>query len=468
MSSIVILGAGLTGLSAAFHLEQAGFFDYQIFEKDAIPGGLLRSSVHDGFTFDYTGHLVHISDPYFKSFVDYVASLNNWNCVQRNAFVYSHKTYTPYPFQSNLYGLPTQVIAECITEFIKKKKTTAQPKTFYDWVLKYFGKGIGKHFFFPYNSKILSYDVKKVHPSWTGRFVPNTTLEALFEGALHQKSVSSAGYNSSFYYPKQGGIQFLITSILGKLKNKVITGHKASSIDSKNKIIEFSNGRHESYNHLISTIPLNHLTANLEESSATNLAQATKKLICNTVLNFNLGINIPHLTNKHWVYFPEKKYDFYRLGFWHNISAASVPDGCSAVYGEMSYLPGTKTPAELKSMLNRARSKTLEVLGIDEQNIITQKDLTLHHAYVIYDQWREKNLAKLLTTLQDLTIHSVGRFGEWKYSSMQEAVLDGKKVAETILRKEITPNFKAPNIIPATVTELPLPEQKSVPLKEMS
>ena len=468
VSKVIILGAGLTGLSTAFHLEQAGYTDYQIFEKDSIPGGLLRSNTQDGFTFDFTGHLVHISDPYFKSFVDYVANLSSWSCLQRNAFVYSHDTYTPYPFQSNLYGLPTAVIQECISKFITKKSSQKAPKTFYDWVLKYFGKGIGKHFFFPYNSKILSYDIKKVHPSWTGRFVPNTTLEALFEGALHQKSASSAGYNSSFYYPKQGGIQHLVTSILAKLNTRIITNHQATSIDSKNKTVLFSNGRQESYDHLISTIPLNHLTANLQESSATNLAQTSKKLICNTVLNFNLGINIPQFSNKHWIYFPEKKYEFYRLGFWHNFASSLVPDGCSAIYGEMSYLPGTKSPAQIKNMLIRARAKTLSVLGLSDANVITQKDLTLNHAYVIYDHWREKNLQQLLAQLKELKVHSVGRFGEWKYSSMQEAVLDGKKTAELIVGKVITPNFEEKKIIPATIAHLQLPDQKQIHAKELS
>ena len=34
MAKIIIIGAGLTGLSTAYHLEQAGYYDFQIFEKD--------------------------------------------------------------------------------------------------------------------------------------------------------------------------------------------------------------------------------------------------------------------------------------------------------------------------------------------------------------------------------------------------------------------------------------------------
>jgi hypothetical protein len=35
-----------------------------------------------------------------------------------------------------------------------------------------------------------------------------------------------------------------------------------------------------------------------------------------------------------------------------------------------------------------------------------------------------------MQALDNYDIHSTGRFGGWKYSSMQEAVLDGKKAAK--------------------------------------
>ena len=43
VAKIVILGAGLTGLSTAYHLEQNNFFDFTIFEKEGTHGGLCRS-----------------------------------------------------------------------------------------------------------------------------------------------------------------------------------------------------------------------------------------------------------------------------------------------------------------------------------------------------------------------------------------------------------------------------------------
>lgn len=120
MADIVIIGAGLTGISAAYHLEKKGFSSYRLFEKEQEIGGLCRSVTQDGFTFDFTGHLLHASDPYFSELIAQVVGVENLNSIDRASFIYSHHTFTRYPFQANLYGLPEQVIVDCIAGFVNR------------------------------------------------------------------------------------------------------------------------------------------------------------------------------------------------------------------------------------------------------------------------------------------------------------------------------------------------------------
>lgn len=425
MPKIVILGAGLTGLSLAYHLEKQGFFDYQIFEKDSRPGGLLKTVQQDGFTFDHTGHFLHISNNDFKNFLEEVIGLDTMNILSRRSFIYSNKVYTPYPFQKNLYGLPADLISECITGFVNRKKNIGKPKNFYEWVWKHFGLGLGKHFFFPYNSKLMCIKPKDLMPSWTSRFVPDTSLKALLEGSLERKEYNLSGYNGCFFYPKKGGIEQLIKSILAKLKNKVLTGYKANTIDQNKKIVSFSNGSKAQYQMLFSTMPMPHLLKSFEkEKTSSTLSRAAQKLSCNQVINFNLGINRPELSTKHWVYFPEKKFHIYRMGFWHNFSKNMAPDGTSSVYGEISVKPNSGEKLK-KSLENKAIQQVLNFFKVDKSELTVKQTNFLDHAYVTYDGWREKNLKKLHKRLNEKSIYSIGRFGEWKYSSMQEAVLEG-------------------------------------------
>ena len=440
MPKVVILGAGLTGLSAAYHLEKYNFFDYQIFEKDNSVGGLCRSITQDNFTFDYTGHLLHLNNNYFAKLIYNLLDKDKFNYINRKSFIYSHNIYTKYPYQVNLFGLPKDVIVDNIKDYINRPSIN-NPKNFYDWALTNFGSSITKNFFEPYQNKIFAYNIKKITASWTSRFVPKTSLTQMLSGAINNidNNSQNIGYNSQFIYPKSGGIFSWVKALSEQIKSPINKNHKAINIDLKNKIIKFENSKEVKFKHLITTMPLDSLLNNITEPSNLNLKKVSSNLLCNSVINFNLGTNIKDLSNKHWIYFPEPKYKFYRIGFPHNFTKLSAPENCSSLYGEFAYLKNNKinTKAKLLKDLDISLKQTKELLNIKDHNILTQKIIPISHAYVIFDKWRENNLDKILDLLKNNNIHSCGRYGAWKYASMQEAILDGKDISEKIISAKL-------------------------------
>ncbi len=56
----------------------------------------------------------------------------------------------------------------------------------------------------------------------------------------------------------------------------------------------------------------------------------------------------------------------------------------------------------------------------------------LRHAYVIYDKHRKRAVEKIHKFLNARGVYSFGRYGSWIYSSMEDAVLQGKKFAEKL------------------------------------
>ena len=66
---VVILGAGLAGLSAAYHAKKRGM-PHLLFEREGRVGGLVRSERVNGFTFDYTGHLLHMKEERTKQLAE--------------------------------------------------------------------------------------------------------------------------------------------------------------------------------------------------------------------------------------------------------------------------------------------------------------------------------------------------------------------------------------------------------------
>src|SRR5262249_26092152 len=140
---IVILGGGLTGISAAYHSKGP----WLLLEKEARLGGHARTDETRGFHFDKTGHWLHLRDPYTKALV---AELLPGQMVEvaRKARVFSHGALTRYPFQGNLAGLPPSVISECLLEFLKAARDPASAtpaKNFEDFCNKKFGLGISRH-----------------------------------------------------------------------------------------------------------------------------------------------------------------------------------------------------------------------------------------------------------------------------------------------------------------------------------
>jgi UDP-galactopyranose mutase len=112
---IVIAGAGPTGLSAAYHAQDA-----LLLERNDTVGGWCRSIQQNGYTWDYAGHIMFTNDPYIEKMYEILLRENvHWQ--DREAWIYSKNVFTRYPFQGALYGLPPDVIRECIVGAIEAR-----------------------------------------------------------------------------------------------------------------------------------------------------------------------------------------------------------------------------------------------------------------------------------------------------------------------------------------------------------
>ena len=90
---IVVLGAGLAGLSTAYYLKDA---PYLIVERDDEVGGLARSVDARGFMFDFTGHLLHIRSDAVKDLCDELLGEDQVH-LERSAWVRFQGELVPYP-----------------------------------------------------------------------------------------------------------------------------------------------------------------------------------------------------------------------------------------------------------------------------------------------------------------------------------------------------------------------------------
>jgi protoporphyrinogen oxidase len=426
----LILGAGLAGLSAAYHLKGE---DYQLFEKEHEVGGLCRSYQMKGFTFDYTGHLLHFRQPEIKK---WIVELMGDNLVrhERKAFIFSKQVYTDYPFQANLFGLPKEVVKECLLGFIqalqeKSIKPDARAKSFEEWIIKTLGEGIAKHFMIPFNEKLWKRSLKEMTADWVSWLVPQPRLEDVINGALGISN-KTLGYNPSFLYPRQGGILSLGNRLAQQIDH-VNLNEEVMEIHARKKEVIFNSGKKVSYDYLISTLPLD-LSVSKSVDLPIKVKERVKKLEYISVHVVNLGIQKPHVSDKHWVYFPEQRFPFYRIGFPSNLSPYMAPEGTSSLSVEISALRSGSFSK--KELLERAKQGLYESAVLSSADPIVVEDVrTIPHAYVIYNHDYSEIVPYLKRKLWDMGIYSIGRYGSWEHTSMEDALAQGKQISQQLL-----------------------------------
>jgi protoporphyrinogen oxidase len=54
----------------------------------------------------------------------------------------------------------------------------------------------------------------------------------------------------------------------------------------------------------------------------------------------------------------------------------------------------------------------------------------MDHAYVVFDHEYYSTLEQIQSFLLEHRIHSCGRYGGWDYSSMEDALISGRKAAQ--------------------------------------
>ena len=430
-TDVLILGGGLAGLAAAKTLE--GKKRYLLAERENRFGGLAATIKKGAFHFDFSGHLLHLRWPETSKLI-LEALRGNCARIRRDARVYAHKNWTPYPFQANLSGMPDRVKSECVSGFLKAYSAAkAGPgdgsEVFSRWTRRLLGEGISRHFMLPYNAKLWQYPLSRLTTEWCAPFVPMPKPEEVIEGAYGKKT-EGLGYNTVFTYPKRGGIGAL-SNALARNSRGLRLGLEVESVNFKKRVAMVRHFGPVYFKRLINTSPLNEFIARAEDAPAA-VKRAAASLRHNTVYVLNLGVKGAK-TNMHWGYFPGEEFPFYRAGIASNFSKSLSPRGCASFYIEIA------TPGSALDMASAEEAviKGLKACGLIKSagQIVEKLWLKIPCAYVIYNRERAEALPVIFDWLKAKKALSIGRYGAWKYSFMEESVKEGLEAAAALLKR---------------------------------
>ncbi len=427
---MLILGAGLAGLSAALRLGGG----YRLVEKADRPGGLTRGHWREGFRFDQTGHWLHLRDPSMRALAEELLP-GGWLEVRRRAAIFSCGVFTAYPYQVHTYGLPPEVVAENVLGFIEARYgergralREREPRNFAEHVLRHLGEGFARHFMFPYNRKVWTVAPEALSTEWMGRFVPRPTVEQVVRGALGLPT-EDLGYNVTFLYPREGGIEALAGALAARLVRPAECGLEATSIDAGRRTALLSSGEAVRFRAAISTIPLPEVVR-LVADAPPRVREAAGRLRAATVTYVNVATRGEGPAPWHWVYLPETSLRPYRVGAPSAAVPSLAPPGCRSFQVEMA-APGPIPAAEAEPAAMEAL-RALGFLGSPGEVLFTETH-AIPHAYAIHDQDYGEARRLVRDWLEARGLFTAGRGGAWEYSSMEDALLAGRDAAARLV-----------------------------------
>ena len=451
----LILGAGLAGLSASYHL---GHDKCLILEKNAYPFGHLNVEFRGGFTWDQGPHVSFTKHNYVKRlFADGVDGELDEYEVQTANYYRGH--WIDHPAQSSLYQVPEPLRTQCLDSFLDSRNRIAgaAPANYQEWLDLAFGPVFAREFSAAYTRKYWTRDPVELTTDWVGGRVFLPKVEDVMAGSKGPLG-RQTHYVTQVRYPRRGGYQSFARKIAAGSRLKL--GEKVVRIDLLGRQVWTDSGASYAYTRLINTLPLPVFVELCMQASPAAI-EAARQLNCSQLLLVN--VTAPHATRRteNWMYvYDEDKYST-RINCTEKLTAGNGPTGSTGVQVEVYHSRHKPLRAKPEEVATAVKSELAEMGLIDGAALANgqAKHFTVDApwANVIFDHqtrpaldqiwsWLEQfGLSREADDLNPLTdwdsasgikhdfgqLAFAGRFGQWKYFWTDDCVLRGQILAQS-------------------------------------
>jgi len=320
------------------------------------------------------------------------------------------------PFQSNINQLEKDEFLECLIDLWFAEGYCGEEASLLSYFESYFGHGITERFLRPYNEKLYCCSLDELNAYSMREFLPVVSFSAFMEKISGKAQPTT--YNDSFLYP-QGGCEEIIEALATKLPVRCLRcSEEVLDVDVYNKqVITSKNIYH--YDYLINTAPLPKLME--------WCGWETDCFSSNKILVLNLGFDTPSLDRQAtWIYFPGEE-PYYRIGFYSNV----LGEDRLSMYVECAFEEDALvcTDDVLRDVL-----LWLERDGIitANQKLIAHNEVIINPGYVHINEEALRMSYNFLYQMQPWGIYSIGRYGKWEYSAMDDSYEQAMQLARII------------------------------------
>lgn len=410
----VVLGAGITGLGAAYQARRAGKAA-TIFEARSAAGGLLDNFIIDGFRFDRAVHLSFATEPEVREVFDKTPYITH----APEALSWDAGQWLRHPVQNNMSPLSAAEKIELIAGLVNSPQ--GEVTNYEDWLLHQYGEPIAQRWPLPYTEKYWTVPASALGTDWIGQRVRRADIREVLQGAFTTEKPNHF-YAKEMRYPEKGGYRSFIEPLIAE--SDIRCDMKVTSIDARAKIVGFEDGTEIAYGNLVSTLPLPRV-AEFMADAPDEIKEAAATLFATVVDLVSVGFRRPKVSPALWFYIYDRDIAAARAYSPDWKSPNNVPEGCSSlqfeIYSSMKN-PQRMTAAEMKANTIEGLKK----MGLaDESDIIVLDHRQLPYGNVVFDLGMEERRDQVRGWIESQGIRSAGRFGEWNYLWSNQSLMSG-------------------------------------------
>jgi protoporphyrinogen oxidase len=444
MSSVVVLGGGISGLACALELQRRGL-SVTILEAGPHTGGLARTIDHDGYRFDLGGHRFHSNNP---DVVRWIRELlpHDLLTVQRQSRIRINGHFVDYPLQlGSALGAfaPLQSLRMAASYAAARATGPFRPDvTFQDWIVKRFGHSLFEAFFRPYTEKVWGMPCHSISADWASQRIGLPSLTQALRQALipaHKRSATSV---SQFLYPRRGFgmIQEALCAEIRGSRGQIITNAKPVSVRGGANEVEVGftiDGRNERIgaSWLISTVPPAALLGLMIDDDDARWLSANWPLRYRDLICLFLEIDRPRVSNDHWTYFPAHSLMFGRTHEPKNWSAEMVPhdDRTSLVVEVFATRGDSIWQMEDDAIAARAVRELEQIDFLPRASVRSHRVVRLSNVYPVYGVGYETTIERFRGIVsKHPRVRLAGRTGLFRYMNSDGVIENAMETAASI------------------------------------
>lgn len=441
--SLVIVGAGPAGLTAAYEAVKQGKMSIVLEKADQV-GGLSRTETYNGYYFDVGGHRFFSKSDKVNQLWKEVLS-EGFLQVSRQSRIYYNGRFYHYPLRavnalSNL-GIVESVLI--ILSFIKSQIWPySEEETFEQWVSNRFGQRLYNTFFKTYTEKVWGIPCSQIQADWAAQRIKGLSLSAAVYNALFGVSKAKTLIDE-FDYPARGpgtmwqrfqkaveagGSQVLLNAKLIKVKHEHGCVMSVTYLQN-NKMQELP------VEHLISSAPITSFVDMFDPQAPEEVLEASSKLTYRAFMLVVFIIDKKSLFPDQWIYIHSPKVKVGRIQNFKNWSASMVPESEKTSVG-MEYFcsEGDELWKMDNAELTAMAAQELSELGLAEiDDIVDKCVLRQSKAYPVYNPDYRTHLNVLRNFLEGFeNLQTIGRNGMHRYNNMDHSMLTGVMAVENL------------------------------------